>query len=78
MSVAGSRKPTGDPLSAPQFSRWSAERDAVDAALERTPERETEARDALLDRFFELEHLILQTPSDEPRPSPPRRAPCAA
>lgn len=49
-----------------QFGEWSKEHDAVDAALDRTPESSAEERDRLLDRFFELEHLILNTPGQEP------------
>jgi hypothetical protein len=45
-----------------QFTEWSAERCAVEVALDATPESDPETRDRLLDRAVELENLILNTP----------------
>lgn len=66
MSTAGLRAADRDTPLGQRFAEWSEEHDAVDTALERTPESSAEERERLLDRFFELEHLILNTPNQEP------------
>jgi hypothetical protein len=48
--------------SATRFAAWSAERIELEAALDRTPEGSADLRERLLERAFELEQLILNTP----------------
>jgi hypothetical protein len=52
------------PESSPQgeFQQWALERSELSAALERTPEDGAE-RNRLLNRLYELERLIVETPS---------------
>jgi hypothetical protein len=47
------------------FELWRAERLALEGELDRTPEAQDAdgRRERLFDRVFELEHLILTTPS---------------
>jgi len=53
--------------SAHQFDRWLAERQVLEAALDRTPEAtHEEARERLFDRIFDLEALILETACLDP------------
>jgi hypothetical protein len=49
-----------------RFAEWLAERTTVEAALDRTPEKDSVKREALLDRAIELERLILYTPDQTP------------
>jgi hypothetical protein len=65
---AATRLPTPTNQTLHPFAAWLAERRLLEQALDRTPE-ETQAatRERLLDRTFELEGLILNTPSDELR-----------
>jgi len=54
------------PLSSPRanFQQWALKRTELIAALDRTPEEGAE-RDRLLERLYELERLIVETPSVE-------------
>jgi|GEM_PF-3866717 len=45
-----------------QFDDWLAERADLHSALEVTPGTDVRAREKILDRYFEVEQLILNTP----------------
>lgn len=63
----GSRSPSVHVSAArTAFEAWLYERRSLEERLNRTPERTDPAgRDVIFDRIFELERLILSTPSDE-------------
>ncbi len=52
-------------LGAAEFRAWAMERGELGETLARTPESEAQIRESLLDRSYQLERLIIETPSDE-------------
>lgn len=60
-----SRMPVSTPIDAAEFKSWYVEWQALEEELDRTPEKDDRdgKRDRLFRRIFEIEHLILTTPS---------------
>ena len=56
----------GGDLERSDFDFWSAEHERMCTLLDLTPEAEEDARNLLLDRGYELELMIVNTPSSTP------------